>query len=211
MNGRTPVRRGSGGFTLVELLVALTVMALVMGLLTNSLQFSLKAAGAVEAEINGAVSAHQGQRAFRRQLQMAMPVRRAGSDELDFSASKDAVEFVSALPGLTGTDGLYHVALRIIDGQLLMSYRSFIDTREHGEANAEPGEAVLLQGFERAQFSFLDARRVAAVEWADEWRYTDRLPDAVRLQITYGDASDTEPFDLVVAIKAPSPTAYGAS
>ncbi len=202
------------GFTLVELLVALTLMAVVLGLLTNSIQFSLKTADAVETNIAAAVSMHQAQRALRRQLQTALPIRRVDSEDgeaIDFSATRKEVQFVAPLPGLAASGGLYRITLRVendaaldgSDGKLLMIYRSFLE-------DSEPREIVLIEGFSDAGFSFLDTRQVASSDWTNDWRHSDRLPDLVRLHVDFSNRFDDDGLDMIVAIKATSPAGYGA-
>ncbi len=211
------------GFTLVELLVALTIMAVVAGLLTNSMQFSLKTVDAVESSIATSVSTHQAQRALKRQLQQALPIRRTDSDggeKLEFAATRKEVQFVAPLPGLASGGGLYRISLRVEDatmlgsdsGKLLMTYRSFMEDSEFNRNSEEPREVVLLEGFSDAEFSFLDSlRRTASSDWAHEWRHDDRLPDLVRLHIDFNNALDDDDLDLILAIKATSPAGYGTS
>jgi len=210
------------GFTLVELLVALTIMAVVLGLLTNSMQFSLKTTDAVESSIASAASLHQGQRALKRQLQMAVPVRKAGSDDedtLEFAAASKELEFVAPLPGLTTGGGLYRITIRVEDdvrlgggdGRLLMTYRSFVEESEFSRNVEESPELVLLQGFSDAEFSYLDTHQARATDWTTDWRHADRLPDLVRLRVDFSDNLDDDFLDLIVAIKTTSPTGYGAS
>jgi len=210
------------GFTLVELLVALTIMAVVLGLLTNSIQFSLKTTDAVESSIASAMSLHQAQRALKRQLQMAVPIRRADIEDgesLEFSASHKELEFVAPLPGLSAGGGLYRITLRVADdvtlggndGRLLMSYRSFVEESEFRRSPEELPEIVLLEGLADAGFSYLDTRQVAPTDWINDWRYGDRLPDLVRLHIDFSDSPDDDGLDLIVAIKATSAAKYGAS
>jgi len=210
------------GFTLVELLVALTIMAVVLGLLTNSMRFSLKTADVVESNISAIASMHQVQRALRRQLQMAVPVRRAGidyGDELEFAATQKEMQFVAPLPGLAAGGGLYRITLRVEDdamlggngGKLIMTFRSSLEGPEQQQSSRESKEIVLLAGFSDAGFSYLDTRQVTPSEWTNDWQHGDRLPDLVRLRVDYAGIADDEALDLVVAIKATSPAGYGAS
>ena len=210
------------GFTLVELLVALTIMAVVLGLLTNSMRFSLKTTEVVESSISAVVSMHQVQRALRRQLQMAVPIRRAGSndgDELEFVATRKELQFIAPLPGLAAGGGLYRITLRVeddvtlggSDGRLIMTFNSSLDGSELQHGHEESQEIVLLEGFSDADFSYLDTRRVAPGDWTNDWNHGDRLPDLVRLRVDYAGSPGDDALDMIVAIKATSPAKYGAS
>ena len=210
------------GFTLVEMLVALTIMAVVLGLLTNSMRFSLKTTEVVESNISAVESMHQAQRALRRQLQMAVPIRRADSndgDELEFTATQKELQFIAPLPGLAAGGGLYRITLRVendvtiggSDGRLMMTFNSSLDGPEPQLGPEGSQEIVLLDGFSDAGFSYLDTRRVSPGEWTNDWNHGDRLPDLVRLRVDYTGSPDDEALDMIVAIKATSPAKYGAS
>jgi prepilin-type N-terminal cleavage/methylation domain-containing protein len=212
----------SRGFTLVELLVAMTIMAMIAGLLSNSMRFGLRTADAVESKMSEIESFHQSQRAFRRQVQLAQPIPRLdgeSGDELDFVAKAEQLEFIAPLPGLATGGGLYRISLQIeddprldgSDGRLMMRYRMYLDGSDDKARDIPEGEVVLLQGFSNAQFSFGDTLRPNNGQWANEWRQRERLPDIVRLSINFGGNPDNEALDLIVAIKAPLPVRLGAS
>ncbi len=219
---RVPTKSTCAGFTLVELLVALTIMALVLGLLMNSMRFSLSTVDAVESRIAAIESLHQSQRALRRQLQLATPVLSVDSEnpeQLDFTAGLKQLDFIAPIPGLSKGAGLYRISLRIEDdprpdghgGRLMMSYRMYIDAFEQNAYERESREFVLLEDFSRARFSFFDTARLSGAQWSHEWPHVDRLPGLVRLHIDRGDGSDGNALDLIVAIKTTSPSGLGQS
>ena len=205
----------SRGFTLVELLVALTIMAIVMGLLMNSIRFSTKTADAVESKISTIESFHQSQRALKRQLQLATPVLNTDSEApnvLDFTAKSTQLDFVAPVPGASIGAGLFRVTLRIEDdarvgghgGRLIMSYRPYVDAFAHAANKMDSNEVVLLDNFSYARFSFFDAQRLNNNHWSNTWQLGERMPDLVRLRVDLGSEAEREVFDLVVAFKATS-------
>jgi len=200
------------GFTLVEMLVALTIMAMIAGLLTNSMSFSLDTAETVEAKILELESFHQAQRAFRRQVQLAMPIASARGEEqqpLEFAASASQLDFVAPLPGLAAGGALYRIALQIEDGHLIMSYSLYLDTAWHQGQEPDVRQVVLMDGFSRANFSYLGTIGANSGTWLDSWRFSDRLPDLVRLSIKADSNATDESTDLIVAIKTPLPVRQG--
>lgn len=211
----------NSGFTLVELLVALTILAMIAGLLTNSMGFSLKTSEAVEARILAVESFHQAQRAFRRQVQLAQPIVTLQGEEpqpLDFLAAAGQLDFIAPLPGLAAGGALYRISLRIDDGRsvadpgarLVMTYSLYLDGAWNKEPETAVREVVLLDGFSRAGFSYLDTLSPNGEPWVDDWRHQDRLPDLVRLSIELDADAAVDATELIVAIKAPLPVHLGA-
>ena len=211
-------KRSNAGFTLVELLVALTIMGMVSGLMMNSINFSMKTVGAVESRIAAIESFHQSQRALRRQIQLAQPVLDRDSEiprQLDFDAKVNQLEFVGPVPGLGNGGGLYRISLRIEDGygtegnngRLTMSYRMNVSSLRYPTNDFATNEVVLLENFSRARFSYFDTLPAVGGNWTSDWQYADRLPDLVRLNVAFDDAGD-DAYDLIVAIRATTPAGF---
>ncbi len=215
MTAGTRISLRNDGFTLVELLVALTIMAMVAGLLGNSMSFSLGTTETVESNIADVESLHQAQRAFRRLVQLARPIVNDDSPEelrLDFAASATRLDFIAPLPGLVMGGLLHRVSMRIDvpGGRVTMVYRPYLDDSQDGDNAFGIDEVTLVEGFSDATFSYLDTLSANAVPWVDEWRHPDRLPDLVRLSLHYDDQARTAPAELIVAIKATVPNRLGA-
>lgn len=195
----------SRGFTLVELLVALTLLGLISVVLFGGLQFGSRAweAGDARAEQLGEIEALQG--LLRRQLSRAfIPVGvgdRFGSSA-PFVGEPDRLRWVGAVPAHIGVGGLYWMELAVVDdldGQRLdfawALYRP--DDPEALDALPEEGETVvggrrtLVEGLSEAGFAYYgfepDGGRP---DWQDRWGGEDGLPSlfALRLEYPEGDA-----------------------
>jgi general secretion pathway protein J len=218
MNGETRAAVRCGGFTLVELLVALTILALMLGVTMNSLSFSLRTSGSVETAIADKEYTYLATRAFRDQLQQAVPLLRvstAGLNELDFDGASNAVEFVAPLRGAHSSAGLHRVRFVIEQepsfednrGRLVMHYRPYSadTTKANVTDNVAESSVVVLDGFASARFSFSDVATSVAVDWTPQWRETMRLPDLVRLEVDYANDDDQVMIpEAVVAIRTTS-------
>ncbi|MDH4109085.1 MAG: type II secretion system GspH family protein [Gammaproteobacteria bacterium] len=202
------------GFTLIELLVALSILGIVLGLISKSLSFSATAANSVETSVGLAEEGYLVQAALRRQIQLAQALRvpdEYESDRIDFAAGADSIEFVAPMPGPGGIDGLYRIELRVESdpsfdgdgGRLLMRYARHLPGAAARVAAADLAERVVLQGFHAAEFSYLDFA-APRPDWTGQWQNASKLPEFVRLRVTWPDGSGREFPDLVVAVKAAS-------
>lgn len=217
MKGEGNRRLLSRGFTLVELLVALTIMAMVAGILANSMSFGLGTTEKVEASIDHSESLQQVQRAVRRLVQQARPVIVNPGIEpqvLEFQATSRQLDFVAPLPGIGSGGLLYHVSLQFDDAdpdshRLVMRYMPYLPGVQRQGVDQQIHEYLLLDGFSFANFSYLDALNRNGEDWADEWRNPGRLPDLVRLSIGFGNEGVSDPVDVIVSIRSPFPNSPG--
>ncbi|HPB75408.1 MAG TPA: general secretion pathway protein GspJ [Chromatiaceae bacterium] len=113
MNTKSRQRLGVSGFTLVELLIAFVMVALISLLLFSGLRVGIRAWGAVEsaAEINTELRLTRD--FLRRILSQARPVTLLVEAEpyLVFAGNRQQVEFVAPLSEQVGIPGLYLLRL----------------------------------------------------------------------------------------------------
>ena len=206
-----------GGFTLVELLVALTVLAMLLGVTMNSLGFSLKTSQSVEQNMRSSERLHLAHRALRRQIQQAVPLVRDSADrlnQLDFEGGPASVSFVARLSGMRSYPGLYRIKLAIEgsasigsnDGRLVMYYRPYSGDQLSTRQVNDEVSIVVLDGFASASFDYRGAATAARADWVPEWRDASRLPDLVRLQFQDAHTGYATGPDLVVAVRSTTPS-----
>src|SRR5262245_49148358 len=110
----TPFRpRDSGGFTLLELLIAIAVLGLVLVALINGVRFA------------GQAWETQARRIDRRGDLDAVQnmLRHLIASGRDFTGSGFELKFVGALPVALARNGLYDVELRTLSGQLVLVWQ----------------------------------------------------------------------------------------
>ena len=103
------------GFTLLELLISLTLLAVMTGILTGGFHLSIRAWEAGEERLDGRHEVAESVNLIKRQIKMArnvtyMPIEGATSPRTAFIGDSHAVTFVTASPRFVaraGAAGLY--------------------------------------------------------------------------------------------------------
>ncbi len=186
---RPPANIRVSGFTLVELLLAITLMSMLLGLAYGGLRAATRASerGQVLLEASeGIRSAHQ---FVRRQLNQMVPLAYAEEGELGdtriiFEGSARHVQFVAPMPGYLGRGGPQVQRIEIGPGaeglSLLFSHALWQDFDQARLYDREP--VALLEGFEFAEFQFRGRDEEGELTpWSSSWEDVEALPVAVRL------------------------------
>jgi general secretion pathway protein J len=203
------VRKASGraGFTLLELLVALTLLGLVMAALFGELRFAVRAWDGADARLAAAAEA-SGVRGFvRRQLQqLAVSPMLAGAaaGQPVFEGTAHAMSFLGAMPGVASEGGLDRIVIyaeaRGGERRLIVRWTPQVGGTGTGSAAQEGGSRVLLDGCRSIRLSFFGAvGRDRGLGWVDSWPAGKELPQLVRLQVEFGEDDARTWPELVVA------------
>lgn len=204
---------GEHGFTLLELLVSLTLMALVAVVLSGGLRFgaSVWRAGDAQADRLSEMQAIQG--FVRRHLGRAEPLRKSASfsrREIIFSGASDAVRFIAILPAHLGIPGFHQLEIREERGgggrRLMLDMRLFQPGRDGDAFTGEPRERILLDGIATAEFAYFGTtERNVPPSWRSQWPDADRLPSLVRLRVRFPDGDRRVWPELVVPTRIEPP------
>ena len=182
----TTLQRAGGGFTLVELLLALTLTGLIMVALYSGLRVGTRASDA--AETRAALTEDQRAVAgfISRQVTRAYPLvwLDQGEQQLVFRGSSRSLVFTANSPIRGEPGGLYIGAIELVSGgRLVFTYwRAEPDLDDPLVAPEHARRTVMLNRVQEALFSYYGkSRRVTA--WHDTWNDDQRLPARVRLTI----------------------------
>jgi hypothetical protein len=177
-------RDRTGGFVLMEALVALVLLALTLGLFAATLGFGRRVAAAGEARDRMAEVA-TGTGALAAWLAGAVPAREArmgGASPARFEGRSDGLSFVTLSNGDVMPGGL--LAMTVVTRGRTLAFEA--GPLPVGQIQSSPGEAqILLDGIAAARFRYYGSPQEGApADWHEQWRNADRLPRLVGLQAT---------------------------
>lgn len=200
-------RRAPGGFTLLETVLALTLLAVMLALLFGGLRAGVRSWEAGSSRGDRADQVLLTSAFVRKELTAAFPWRFKDPlvVKLAFRGEREALRFVSMRPAEIAGGGLAFVSFSFEPGQggaggrvLMRRVPAAFEATDFSTVDAaEP--FALLEGVRAARFSYYGAENDAvAPSWNDKWEYTQRLPTHVRIEIALGE---TRLPDLVVALR----------
>lgn len=196
-----PALSGGKGFTLVEMLAALSVFALLSIILMSALLFgsaTWKREQRLERETYD-VSAVQ--TTLRRLLSNAYPLYRRIDDHhgvVAFSGGKDRLEFLAPTPEALGGAGLTRFILEMSEGP---GGRSVV-VRAQPELTLHRDvwvTSVLAAGVDGLRLSY-NADDPAPAAWVPSWAGMSKLPKLVRVEIGLPRQGHVATFETTVAL-----------
>lgn len=184
----------NGGFTLLEVLMAVMLLAVLLGGAYGGLRASANAMRAGEAAIDRTDRLRTAQEFLRRQLNDIVPLAYAHDDKqglnVVFEGDAQFMRFVAPMPGYLSHGGPYVQTLELARGkdglQLL-----FTDTMLNGYDADKPGgddkiePVVLLDRIASGRIFYrgLDDQGQLA-DWSSDWESTEITPLMVRIELT---------------------------
>jgi general secretion pathway protein J len=187
----------SRGFTLVELVIAMTLMALIAVGLSGVLVIGARSASSAERKTEQARRYRVATELIVRQIRSTAALRlpEDESDELSegediayFLGESDRLSFITAAPQAPENSGLAVVDLWVEEGQLMMSESPYFLLASEGKIGAEFEDltfaATLLYDVESVSFEY-QRSDLERENWANSWDASEEeaLPVAVKIEI----------------------------
>ena len=200
-------RARAGGFTLLETVVALTLLATMLGLLFAGLRTGVRAWDAGTDRGDRADQLLLTYSFVRKELSAAFPWRFKDplAVRLAFVGERERVRFVSMRPADLGGGGLAFVSFEKEAAKGAERAGRLVMRRSPAIAEAKDFESVeaaeaftLADGVTELRFEYYGAENEAAKPaWSDKWDFPQRLPTHVRLLMKGAQAPMPE---IVVAL-----------
>ncbi len=198
----------SAGFTLLELLVAVTLFALLSVALFGGLRFGMRATQAGTARLDRSAEIAAASGFLRNEIADAQALDKTtgdGGKVVAFAGDGGSVEFVASPPAPLAAGG-WHVLRLALEhgpggGRLVLTGR--LVRSDGGEAGAAL-RSVLLDRVSSVDFAYFGALAEGdAPAWHDRWQDAAVLPALMRLRIGFADGRQAPA--LLIALRAAPP------
>lgn len=182
------------GFTLLELTVALVLLALMASVMYGALGLAGQSSERGEAKVDATAGMRLAQEFLRAQLEGQHPLRmrKVAEFPLLFGGSRDELRYSAQLPSRVAAGGIWYYRLYVArdDGRAPL-----VLERIAPDVNAatipeftEPERSILAEGIADIHFSYFGrdagADESSAPTWRDKWDNVQALPLLVRIEVT---------------------------
>lgn len=200
-------RPKTGGFTLVELLVGITLVVLIVTLAYGGMRLSTSSWDRAESVIAASDELRLAHGFIRTQLAQARPlfVEEAEGERIAFQGGPHGVLFVAPMPAQRRNIGrLYLFTLRFSQAgkraRLVVGYTGYSPDTTQFPGDEPPTSTVLVDGIEAGEIAYFGAHELGEPPaWRDHWERLDALPELLRLRLRTDDRNGTWP-DLVIPV-----------
>ncbi len=197
----------SRGFTLLELLIGMTLLGFILALLFGGFRLALNSWNAVEERAERVADEQAGRAAVRRLVTYAQPLhwKAPTGQRLAFEGQREALRLIAPLGGQIGLrvveltvvpddspdpPGAPGAAVRIDLRHGSLRY----DIEQFADSVRDQSGRPLFGGLREATFSYFGPeKRGDAAQWLDQWTNPEQFPTLVRLHLVPRNAA---PVDL---------------
>lgn len=182
--------REERGFTLLELLLSLTILTIVTVIIGSGLRLGMNAWEKGDAETSETQRLRILSSMFSQQLKSVFPYMIRVDDEkvFAFNGDSNSILFVTTTNDIA-YGGLKWIRYEYKDGTLY--YKEGLLPDKELTEHISGDEEILDAEIGEVTFAYYAAHEG---EWKDEWDFSDSLPDAVKIKVTH-----FEPFQVNLA------------
>jgi general secretion pathway protein J len=209
MSRRRGLRTAEHGFTLLELLAAITLLGLLMAALFGGLRLGARVWEAADARLEASTTTQILQDFVRQRLAETLPLEgiqpelaEAGGIQPLFLGTEEAVRFAGLLPENLGA-GIYLMELAKSgdlegSGNLVLRWRPFEPYDQTAE-EVEPEERVLVENIEALELAYFGTVDSAQPpDWWQTWEGRPELPRLIRVRVRFAENDERQWPELIV-------------
>lgn len=210
----------ASGFTLVELLLAITLMSILLGLTYTGLRAASRSSERGEVMLAAGGELRASHQFMRRQLNQMLPLPFAlagGNDEVRvvFEGDSTHIQYVAPMPGYLGTGGPQVQLVELAqgdDGDVIVQFSHALLQGFEQDRLFDRDPVILLEGVDSAAFEFLGRDEEGELTgWTSSWDQLDALPVAVRLDLEFAEDLNLRWPDLVAGVKVDEQAVLGGA
>ena len=207
-NNSSPQR--SAGFTLVELLLAITLMSILLGLTYSGLRAATRSSQRGELLLAAGGELRASHQFIRRQLNQMLPLPYAVTEDTEefrivFEGDEKHIQYVAPMPGYLGAGGPQVQLIEIVnadDGELLIQFSHALLQGFEESRLMDRDPVILLKGVSSAGFEFLtEDEEGELIGWTTSWDQQNTLPIAVRLDLEFTEELNMQWPDLAAGVR----------
>ena len=193
-------RRGEQGLSLIELLLALAILAVLTGFLAGGLSIGRRAfdadrASGVSGETDAAIQAISSLIASALPVPASTATAKSG---IVFDGRQATLSFMGLSEGRALRGGPHMIRLRRSGVDLVVDVVGSAPGAAADAAGLTPTRVIALSGVRDIRFSYFGSTKPAEPPgWQAQWFRAERLPDLVSIQIDFEDARRNEPARII--------------
>jgi general secretion pathway protein J len=205
MRGRRRNPWQQHGFTLLELLISITLLGLILVLLFGGLRLGLRSWDAAQIQVDSINAVRSVESFLRREITAAYPYRwkEVPGQRLAFLGERYKISFVAPMPARIGGGGLNAISFELepagqrmrLVWRVMPVTRKMQDFSELAQAQATVLAAFDLNGVQDIRLGYFGSDAAGAPpRWLDRWENALSLPLLIRLQFKMAQGADWSGF-----------------
>ena len=191
------MKRAAAGFTLMEVLGALALLALLLLGVYAGIRSATHTVRSGEAKIEQLDEIRAAQQFLRRELAQAFAqaiTKDEGGNPNFFIGDVNEMRFVAPLPGYLGKYGPQLIRVRLVNGGKdgMRLEASLAELPPDGSAPKALGEPqILLDHIHGGGFSYRGFdQQGQPMDWQSDWKIVSRMPALVTIQLAFDDGRE---------------------